>query len=150
MEFIKKHKLKIILVGVFLILMIFAYIGVKELLYPDIRKDLYGSRLDGMEQFNVDDNRLKEEVKELSKDEKIEKIDSHLSGRIINYTIHIKGDLDLITSKSFGDKILEKFSDEEKQYFDFQLFIVNEVENSEYYPIVGYKHKTSLTFIWTN
>ncbi|MDD2518851.1 MAG: hypothetical protein PHG18_03080, partial [Bacilli bacterium] len=77
MEFIKKHKLKIILVVVFLILIIFAYIGVKELLYPDTRKDLYGSRLDGMEQFNVDDNRLKEEVKELSKDEKIEKIDSH-------------------------------------------------------------------------
>ncbi|MDD4547233.1 MAG: hypothetical protein PHI05_00565 [Bacilli bacterium] len=150
MEFIKKHKLKIILVVVFLILIIFAYIGVKELLYPDTRKDLYGSRLDGMEQFNVDDNRLKEEVKELSKDEKIEKIDSHLSGRTINYTIHIKGDLDLITSKSFGDKILEKFSDEEKQYFDFQLFIVNDVENSEHYPIVGYKHKTSLTFVWTN
>ena len=150
MEFIKKHKIKLIFLTVFLVLMFFAFIGIKELLYPDARKDLYGSRLDGIEEFNVNKDRLKKVSDELLKEDDIEKVSYNLSGRVINFIIYIKEDLDLITSQSYGDKILEGFSEEEKNYFDFQVYIVNGDENSEHYPIVGYKHKTSLTFKWTS
>ena len=58
MKFVKNTNLKLSF-AVFLILMISAFIGIKQLLYPDFRKNLYGSRLEGIEEFNVDKNRLK-------------------------------------------------------------------------------------------
>ena len=35
MKFIKKHKYTFIIAGVFIVLFIFAFIGLKNLLYPD-------------------------------------------------------------------------------------------------------------------
>lgn len=150
MKFIQKHKTTFIILAIFLILMVFAFIGVKELLYPNLRKSLYGSRLDGIEQFNVNEDRLNKVKDKLLKEEAIEKVNSNLTGRIVKFFIYIKGDLDLITSHSFADKILEEFNAEEQKYFDFEVYIVSDVKDSEYYPIVGYKHKTSTTFKWTN
>ncbi|MDD2181002.1 MAG: hypothetical protein PHW32_01395 [Bacilli bacterium] len=150
MDFVKKHKIKIILLFVFVLLMIFAFIGIKQLLYPDARKDLYGRRLEGIEEFAVDNNRLKEISGKLEKEEKIEKINYNLSGRIINFIIKLDGDVDLITSQSFADKVLENFEEDEKKYFDFQVYLINDVEDSEIYPKIGYKHKSSLTFKWIN
>ncbi|MDD2505565.1 MAG: hypothetical protein PHF21_04795 [Bacilli bacterium] len=150
MDFVKKHKIKIILIFVFVLLMIFTIIGIKQLLYPDARKDLYGHRLDGIEEFAVDNNRLKEVSGKLEKEEKIEKINYNLSGRVINFIVKLDGDVDLITSQSFADKILENFEEDEKKYFDFQVYLINDVEDSEIYPKVGYKHKSSLAFKWTN
>lgn len=149
MDFIKKHKIKIILIFIFIILMTFAFIGIKQLLYPDVRKDLYGHRLDGIEEFDVDNKRLKEVSEKLEEEEKIENISYNLSGRVINFIIKLDSDVDLITSQSFADKILENFKEEEKKYFDFQVYLINDVEDSEIYPKVGYKHKSSLSFKWT-
>ena len=150
MDFVKKHKIKIILLFVFVLLMIFAFIGIKQLLYPDARKDLYGRRLEGIEEFAVDNNRLKEISGKLEKEEKIEKINYNLSGRVINFIVKLDGDVDLITSQSFADKVLENFEEDEKKYFDFQVYLINDVEDSEIYPKIGYKHKSSLTFKWIN
>ncbi len=149
MKFVKKHKLKFIFLGVFLILLILAVVGVKELLYPDFRKSLYGNRLEGIEEFAVNNNQLKKVSDELLKLDKIEKVSYGLSGRIINFMITLDGDVDLITSQSFGDKILESFSEEEKKYFDFQVYLTSNVEVSEIYPKAGYKHRSSLAFKWT-
>ncbi len=150
MKFVKKHKFKVIFFAVFLILMISAFIGIKQLLYPDFRKNLYGSRLEGIEEFNVDKNRLKKVSEKLETEDKVEKVSYTLSGRIINFNIQFDGDVDLISSQSFGDKVLENFSEDEKSYFDFQVYLTSNVEDSEIYPKVGYKHKSSLTFKWTN
>lgn len=150
MKFVKKHKIILIILFIFLILMFFAFMGIKELLYPDSRKDLYGARLDGITQFNVDNERLKSIGNILLEDENIDKVNYKLTGRIINFIIYIKKDLDLVTAQSFANKILEDFSQEEQKYFDFQVYIVNNNEESEIYPIVGYKHKSSTSFKWTN
>src|SRR5690554_2097386 len=112
MKFVKKHKLKVIFFAVFLILMISAFIGIKQLLYPDFRKNLYGSRLEGIEEFNVDKNRLKKVSEKLETEDKVEKVSYTLSGRIINFNIQFDGDVDLISSQSFGDKVLENFSED--------------------------------------
>ena len=44
--------------------------------------------------------------------------------------------------------MLEKFTDEEKKFYDFQIFI-NSSEESDIYPIIGYKINTVEEFSWT-
>ena len=54
-----------------------------------------------------------------------------------------------MTSQSLTAKILEGFEQNIKEYYDFQVFITTEQE-SEIYPIIGYKHFNSANFVWTN
>ena len=47
-----------------------------------------------------------------------------------------------------GTTVIEQFSDAEKAYYDFQIFIKN-VKNVEQFPIVGYKHHGKDNISWT-
>ncbi|NLL44243.1 MAG: hypothetical protein GX247_01065 [Mollicutes bacterium] len=150
MEFIKKHKFKLIGLFILVILMLFAFLGIKELIYPNNRISLYGNRLEGIEDVKISDKKLKESKEELLKNKNVEKVSTDIKGRIINYIIEVKPDTDLVTSKSLATKLLEFFSDKEKEYYDFQVFLVTNEEDNELYPMIGYKHKTSVGFVWMN
>jgi hypothetical protein len=151
MKFVKKHKFKLIGAFVFLLLMIFAFIGIKELIYPDTHKDLYGNRLEGIEDVRISQDKLGKIKLSLQSTDDVSNVIYDIKGRIVNFIITVNSDTDLITSKSLADKIMEDFTVEEKNYYDFQVYIINSKdEESELYPIIGYKHKTSLSFKWTN
>ncbi len=150
MKLVKKHKLESLFIVIFLFLLSMGFLAVKKILSPDFKKELYGNRLEGIEAFDINDTRLKKVKDQLLKEEIIKKVSHTLSGRVITYIIELEGDVDLITSQSLADKLLENFNDEEKGYFDFQVYLVNDIGESEIYPKVGYKHKSALTFKWTN
>ena len=64
----------------------------------------------------------------------------------INFVITVKSDVDVITSKGYADKILVDLSDDIKSFYDIQVMIVNEDEENQNYPIIGYKHKSKAGF----
>lgn len=150
MKFIKKHKIKLIVISIFLIITLVIAIGLVKLLYPNIGLSVYGSRLDGVEKYQVNDKRLNEVKTELTKNEKIVKVSNNLTGLIVNHIITVKKDVDQITAKTIADSILEQFSDEEKNFFDFQVFVVSEDKENELFPIIGYKHHSTMNLKWTN
>ncbi len=136
-------------------------------LIPDRGVSFYGGRLDGVEEFNVSESRLDEVAETLSEEEYIKDVDVSLAGRIINFRIEVFLGTDLIVAKSISDEILTLFSDEEKSFFDMQIFLTSEEDETdeveeEYdeehqeeeekriYPQIGYKHRNSLNFVWTN
>ena len=149
MEFVKKHKFYIIGGLIFLVIMGLAIFAVCELVLPNAGESVYGNRLDGIDDVKVSDDTIKRIEQELEQNENVNAVDYHLSGRIMNFIIDVKQDTDLITAVSYADKTLEFLSDEEKQYYDIQVFLTcDEDEESELYPYIGYKHKTSVGFQW--
>ena len=52
------------------------------------------------------------------------------------------------TAKNYANKILENLSDDVKSYYDIQVLVDSDNEESEVYPIIGYKHKTTDMFVW--
>ena len=73
-----------------------------------------------------------------------------------NYTPY-EGNSDFLASPTekttkLWNKVLELYSDDEKKTYDFQVFVTCKEDTSEdsAYPIIGAKHKTSLSFKWTN
>ncbi len=152
MKFIKKHKYALVTALVFTILLILAIFALKGLLYPDDKKSIYGSRLDGIEEMKISDTKINKIKSELKEEKFVENVDYSLDGRRMNFIVEVVLKTDLITAKTAGDIILENLSDEEKSYYDVQLYIKDnskdEVDAESLYPIIGYKHKTSLNFVW--
>ena len=148
MKFIKKHKVLLIVIAVILVLLVLMFFGIKKAFFAKAGESKYGNRLDGIESYPIEDT-LVDEIKQMLLDNEIvKKAQYDLEGRIINFIIEIDDEVDLITSRSLADKLAEKFSDEIKSFYDIQVYIVSDNEESELYPTIGYKHKTSAVFTW--
>lgn len=150
MKFIKKHRYAIITALVFLILIVLAALGLKEVFFPDDNKSVYGTRIDGIEDVPIKDSVVSEIKSKLTTLKFVKKVDYNLEGRRMNFVIIIENDTNLTTAYTTGDTILECLTDEIKNYYDIQIFLKEEKvdEDEEIYPKIGYKHKTSLNFVW--
>ena len=151
MEFFKRNKVTVIIGTIFLVIMIAAGIALVKLVYPDSKKDLYGNRLDGIEEVLIEDVKIEEIKQSLTDTGKVNTVTYDLKGRLVNFMVDVKKDTDKVTSRALTDKILTSFTEEQKNFYDFQVFLTcTEEETSEIYPMIGYKHKTTVNFVWTN
>lgn len=149
MKYIKKNKWVLIPISVFVLVMIFAVVGIVNLVVPNDSKDLYGNRLENIEKNKISDDNVSLIEEQLLATGKVKSVSYDLKGKLINYILVVNDDVDKVTSQSLTAKILEGFEQNIKEYYDFQVFITTEQE-SEIYPIIGYKHFNSSNFVWTN
>jgi len=149
MDFIKRHKFKLILLVVFVIVIVVALIALMNLLYPDSRKNVYGNRLEGIENVSIKEKVLTEIKDKISASDFVLEVDDLLTGRLVKFTIYVKADTNKDEAKKLVDNITETLSEEIKGFYDIQVMINEDKEGSTAYPIFAYKHKTSKEFIWT-
>lgn len=148
MKFFKKHKLLCIIALVVILLIIFVYLILRQFM-PDLSKSEYGNRLSGISSIKISNtniSKLEDDIKTL---DNVKKVEYDLKGRLINIVIDVSNDVSLDTAKDYANKSLEYFSEEEKAYYDIQVFITcSDNNDSEIYPVIGYKHKTSSNLVW--
>ena len=106
MKFIKKHKYTFIIAGVFIVLFIFAFIGLKNLLYPDSGKDKYGDRLDGIEEHPIKNEDIESVKSKVKESKKVNDITYSLEGRLMKFAIDVKKGTDKESIESLGETIL--------------------------------------------
>lgn len=142
-----KSKKKFIILGVicFIVLLI---VLLYKILFGGTGASVYGNRLDGIDKVKIS-NKVIENIKtDLGANEEVEKVTYKLTGKIVNVIITVKDDTSLDRSKEIASKVLEYFDDDQKAYYDFQIFLNSGNEESEIYPQLGYKHNTSDGFVW--
>lgn len=148
MEFIKKHKVLLICLGVLLVLIIVALLAIKAYLYPDNSKDKYGNRLDGIDEVVIS-NEVISKIETTIKEEKgVVDCEYLLTGKIIKVFVTVDGTVDITSAKKLSSVILDNLDESQKSFYDIQYYVDCSEEN-ELYPIIGSKHKTSATFVWT-
>ena len=150
MDFIKRHKFKLILLVVFLIVFVVALITLINLLYPDSRKDVYGNRLDGIEDVKISNQAITEIKDKINSSDFVSDVEYLLKGRLINFTIMVNADTNKESSKQLVTNITEVLDSEIQKFYDIQVIIIEDKEESTSYPVFAYKHKTSEKFVWTN
>ena len=150
MDFIKRHKFKLILLVLFLIVFVVALIALINLLYPDSRKDVYGNRLDGIEAVPIKTKIINEIEDKISDSDFVLEIDDLITGRLIKFTIYVKADTNKEEAKKLVTNITETFDSEIQKFYDIEVMIDEDKEDSTQYPIFAYKHKTNQDFVWTN
>ncbi len=148
MKFIKKHKVLFICLGVLIILFVIAFIGIKNIIYPDDSKSKYGDRLDGIENVKISDDAISKIKEEIGKNEGFSDVKYELTGKTVKIFVTVDDTVDITKSKSSSEAILSNLTDEQKAYYDIQYYVTCSGEN-ELYPIIGSKHKTSEAFVWT-
>lgn len=151
MRWIKDNKLLAILIGVVLIFIILGAVILGFLLAGNSVSE-YGDRLEGIEKVQISKKKTDKMVKELKENEHVEdatyiRDGKKQEGRLVSVILEVK-DISKDDAKEIGNKVLEYFDDEEKAFYDIQVYLDNvDKENTEF-PIIGYKHKTSDVIVW--
>ncbi len=146
MEFIKKNK---ILVSLLVIAIVF-FAAIMIIIFSNlsIGNNEYGNRLDNIEKYPISDEAINEIKTDISSYEKVTSVSYNLEGKLANFILTVDDSLEEETAKNYANKILENLSDDVKSYYDIQVLVDSDNEESEVYPIIGYKHKTTDMFVW--
>lgn len=145
MKFLKKN-ISIIVAIVVFVLVVAGLLYFKEVFSADDATAIYGSRLEGREKIEITGeriNQLKNSVKDSSN-----KTTVRVAGRIIEVIVDVKDDISIQDAKNLGTPIVFTFTEEERAYYDIQIFLTNE-KNKDQFPAIGYKHHTKPTLTWT-
>lgn len=145
-NFIKKHKLLVLFIILLIVVAIFA---VKVFLIFNDKDEtaIYGERLNGADYVDIDTSastsKVKAKVGDLANGVTVRK-----QGRIINVILNLKDDVTRDAAKDISNQLLGEFSDQEKAYYDFQIFL-NKTNEDAQFPVIGYKHHTKAEIKWT-
>ena len=145
MKFLKKHISAIVALVVF-VLVVVGLLYFKQVFNADEATAIYGSRLEGREKIEITEERINQ-VKTAIKDSS-NKPTIRIAGRIIEVIVDVKDGVSIQDAKNLGTPIVFAFTEEERAYYDIQIFLTNE-KNTEQFPAIGYKHHTKPTLTWT-
>lgn len=147
-KWILNNKKWSIVLGLLFILFIFLIFAVKDLFFSD-DGNVYGSRLEGIENVTISNEKLTDIVNELEGKNNVISTIARVQGRIVYITIDVNKETSMGDAKNLADIALENFSKEEKEYYDFEFFLTQkEVSDSESYPTTGTKHKSVEKIVW--
>lgn len=146
LKFIKKHKLLLLFVILLIVATVFA-IKVFLIFNDKDETAIYGERLNGAGYVEIDTSKSTDKVKAKVGD-LASGVTVRLQGRIVNIIINLKEEVTRDAAKDISNQLLGEFSDKEKAYYDFQIFL-NKTNEDAQFPIIGYKHHTKAEIKWT-
>lgn len=149
MKFIKKHKVGIIATIVVIIIIVLSYFALKSMFIIGNETGKYGNRLDGIENVEIKKEQTDKLIQEMEEIKDIKNVKYNLQGRLVYLIVEVTNDTAVEVAKGYANKMLSYFDDDQKGFYDIQVFIKSDSEESTVYPIIGAKHKTSASFVWT-
>lgn len=108
----------------------------------------YGNRLEDIEKAGatITKDDTSKIVTAVEKKDFVKSASTNVEGRIINVIVETKKGTSVKNAKSLGDVILDSMSDTHKKYYDVQLFVKNENEKEQGFPMIGYKNSSDKGF----
>lgn len=157
MNFIKKNKTEFILLAVVLLILLVSAIMFLIVWFQG-SNNKYGDRLNGIEKVELKENYINGVLKKIKEEKEfVTKTEYNLEGRLLSIFATVKSYTDKNEAKKVGNVIKENLKEDELSYYDIQLYVIFEedeskekTEENKVYPIIGYKHRTSEDFVWSN
>ena len=147
MKELKENKFTTIVFLIFLGLFLIGAL-IFGLVMPKTGKPIYGNRLDGIEKVEVTNDQTNELVKNLKDKDYVTSASTHISGKIINVLIETKEGTSIKKAKTLKTIVLKAFEEDQKKFYDIQLFITNENKDAKGYPVIGYKNSSEKNFVF--
>ena len=148
MKYVRKNKYMIIAL-VILVLLIIVGMQFKNILVPDQGKAEYGSRLDGIENYNLDKEKMLEIETKLKEDEKVLEVTNKIHGKIINFIITVSDDVSINDAKIKANSIIPLFTNNELEFYSLQVYVKKNNAELNDFPIIGYKEPDEKELIFT-
>ena len=145
--FLKKNKHTVVVLFCCLLLTILVFF-IKFAFFPNDGKAVYGDRLNGISDVKINNAKFEQIQSALEEKEEVKTASVSVSGRILDVMIVANDDVSVDTAKTFTDKVVEALEEDQKKYYDIQVFI-SKTNGDEKFPIIGYRHKKNDYFSWT-
>lgn len=146
MKLLKKYKWFIL--GFFILFVIIAGWIFKDFLL-NTDGALYGHRLEGIEDAPIGEETKKSNKDFLLETEGVKSVNTNLHGRIFNVIVKVEEAMTVDKIKEVTNSSLEKFTKEQKEFYDISFFIDYEKETeATAFPIIGYKNKNNDQIVW--
>ena len=142
---LKQNKFTVVVFCIFLGLFLLGWL-VFGLVMPKSGEPVYGNRLEGIEEVKITEDQTSDLVKELKSKDYVVTASVHIKGRIVNVLVETKKGTKTSTAKTLNKIVLKEFEDDQKKFYDFQLFLTNENKDAKGYPIIGYKNSSASKF----
>lgn len=155
-KWVDNNRKKAIVIGILLVALILSavfLIGVISYLMPNTKESVYGDRCELTEEHVVDSER-ETKIENFLKDyEGMNLVNFEVKCNLINVIIEVDDKTSFSKVKNMGKKLLSVFNEDELKYYDIQLMIKSNKEDSDDYPRIGSHHKeingsTNEDFIW--
>lgn len=147
MNFVKKNK-KMCLISLILLIFIIVLFMILKLFGVDYSKSEYGDRLKGINNVKISSKTAKKIESEMESLSEVKECDYRLQGRLVYINLTFNSDVSVDSAREISNKVLDYFNEDEKTYYDIQFILTNENKDSEGYPEMGSKHKTSESIVW--
>ena len=150
-RFYKEHRVFTILMSVLLVCMILIATVLIQCFYVGSGSDKYGNRLEKIEEYKVEEDRLKAYESKVKEEEIVKEVTIKLTGKIFYIHMTFLENVDIVEAQSIALKSLDNFSEEEKGYYDFHFTLKKDkTETSDGFLISGAKNKNGSGLIWNN
>ena len=146
-QFLKRNKHTVI-VGIICVFLVILVYVVKFTFFPNEGTAIYGDRLDGIKAVEIKKDEQNEIKTNLEEKEEVKEASVSTAGRILNVIITVNDDVSLDTAKSLTDSIDSVLEEDQKRFYDTQVFIKKTGEDASL-PIIGYRHQDNDTYSWT-
>ena len=141
-KFLKSNKKIIILVSVILLVLI-SFVLLYKIFFGTSGSNRYeGIKSHQLSKTEIND--VKGIVKEL---ENVKSTKVYTDSKIIKIFVKLKDDVEFDKVKDVATKTISKIKEKNLKFYDVEFFIESK-DNSEVYPKIGYKHKSSEQFVW--
>lgn len=141
MNFIKNHKIAIIVITLCLILIVLALISVSKMMFPSSVDDINGNRL--INEVYIDSNSIEKILSELKSKKSVTEVTYNKNVRILKFIITFESNTKLKDAKKTTDVIISNLSSDVLDYYDVEVFL--KADNDEF-PAIGQCFKGSKTF----
>lgn len=141
-KFLKKYNKQVKIGLIVLAVLILFLVLYKSLFYSSAEKAVYGVRLRDIKENKFTSEETKE-VEKKSKDiQGVSSVKINVKGRLIKFFVTFDDGISNEDIKGKFNEILSFISDKVKGYYDITFYAVQEKDDKETYPIIGYKHKS--------
>ena len=147
----RENKTLFILLMIALVCIIISFILLFKYFYFGNGQSKYGDRLKGIESVTITEEKKSDVKTFLEENEKVTSASVGITGKIVYIKINFTEKASLPEAESLAVKSLEKFSDEEKNFYDFSFTLYQEAnENGDGFRIMGAKNVNGSNLVWNN
>jgi len=144
----KNNKIAILFTIVVILILVIGFLMIYPLYSTKSGSD-YGNRLDGIKEVAIK-NSVNDDIESyFMEDERVEKVNINLKGKLYNIVLTLKNEIELSEIADKTSEIFINFSEEQLNFYDFQIFITGKIGEEEK-TIIGYKNKKSESIVWSN
>ena len=148
MKYIKKNKLTVFIITIFVIVVILGgYLY--NVLFSSERSGIYGNRLDGIEDVEITNKQYKSIKSKLKENDNVINVTTDLKGKIINIIITVKDEVTKESAKEIATTSLTEFDEDQLKFYDIQIFVKKDNAELNDFPIIGYKQNGKDGLTWS-